>query len=79
MKIVAICTIRVNGNSNPNERQLISWNPNDGKLYTSNGGWIPVDDYTYEDAAEAARACYDLWEGDPFWGIEFLDDTGVEA
>ena len=64
-----ICTINLN---EADGRQTISWNPEDGMLYSS-ACEEPVDGYTYDSVEEAADACYAMWGIAP-WELEWIEE-----
>jgi hypothetical protein len=67
-----ICTINLNEEEG---RQAISWNPDDGMLYSS-ACEEPVDGYTYDSIEEAAEACDLMWGRSDIsnaWGLEWIE------
>lgn len=73
-----ICEINLNDQEG---RQTISWNPEDGMLYSS-ACEEPVDGYTYDTIEEAAEACDAMWGKGDFvhngilygWNLEWIEE-----
>lgn len=64
-----ICKILLNESNT--EYQIISWDPNDGKLYSNVGG--EIDGYSYDSIESAVDACAAMW-GSACWDLEWIDD-----
>lgn len=68
MSRIPICTINM---SEGEGRQIISWDSEDFKLYSS-AQEEPCDDYRYDSIEEATIAAGCMW-GNYFWELEWLD------
>ena len=64
-----ICTINLNEGEG---RQTISWNPEDGMLYSS-ACEEPVDGYTYDSFEDAVNACDCMWGCAWDWELEWIE------
>ena len=67
-----ICTINLNDEEG---RQTISWNPEDGMLYSSACD-DPVDGYTYNNINDAVEACDIMWGRSDVvgvWELEWIE------
>ena len=68
---IELCTILIN--ESETERQTISFDTEDGMLYTDADGGMPVDETIYESVEQAQDACYIMWGTQYCWDLEWIE------